>query len=109
MSLDDLRSSVLEVPGVVALHGGAFGEAGTYLPGKRIPGLRRDGSDVRIHVVMEFGYDVSSTASQIRLALAPQVAGQVHVVVEDVVEPGADLSQIADREQPSEAGPDATS
>lgn len=87
MSLDDLRSSVLEVPGVVSLHGGTFGEAGTYLPGKRLPGLRFDGDDVRIHIVLEFGYDVAATASQIRLALARKVLGDVHVVVEDVVEP----------------------
>lgn len=87
MSLDDLRNSVLEVPGVVSLHGGAFGEAGTYLPGKRLPGLRLDGDDVRIHIVLEFGYDVAATASQIRLALARKVPGEVHVVVEDVVEP----------------------
>ena len=37
---DSIAAAVLAVPGVAALHPGMFGEVGTYLPGRRVTGVR---------------------------------------------------------------------
>lgn len=100
-SLDSLVEEVAQVvrsvPGVHALHGGAFGEIATYLPGRRVAGLRV-GDDVEpweIHVSVVWEPDLArplgEIAQAVRDAVAP-LAGpstQVDVVVEDVVDPSA--------------------
>ena len=52
--VDLLAAAVRAVPGVAALHPGMFGEVGTYLPGRRVPGIRTVG-DVTEVVRHEFG------------------------------------------------------
>ena len=44
-------AAVLSVPDVHDLHGGAFGEVATYLPGRRVPGVRLTDDGVELHVV----------------------------------------------------------
>lgn len=88
---DRIRAVVLAVPGVADLHGGAFGEAATYLPGRRVPGVRltEDGT-AEVHVVLTLDVPVLATAARVRDAVAVVVGGRVDVVVEDVVEPARD-------------------
>ena len=45
-----LAAAVLAVPGVAALHPGMFGEVGTYLPGRRVAGIRITDNVVDVHV-----------------------------------------------------------
>jgi uncharacterized alkaline shock family protein YloU len=80
-----IAAAVTAVDGVAELHGGIFGEAATYLPGRRVAGVRIDGDDTEIHVSVLFGFPVRHTAAAVRDAVAPLVTGPVHVVVEDVV------------------------
>ncbi|MBI3215411.1 MAG: Asp23/Gls24 family envelope stress response protein [Mycobacterium sp.] len=84
---DVIAAAVSAVPGVAGLHGGMFGEAATYLPGRRIPGIRLDGADTEIHVSLLFGHPIRATAEAVRDAVAGLVTGPVHVTVEDVVRP----------------------
>lgn len=92
-----VRDAVLAAPGVVALHGGAFGEVGTYLPGRRVAGVRITDDEVEVHVVAALGQPVSLTSAAVFSALAdlPAWTGladrPAHVVVEDVADP-ADAS-----------------
>lgn len=81
---DVVADVVLAVPGVAGLHGGMFGEAGTYLPGRRVAGVRlgEDGADIHLSVV--FGVPVRETAEAVRRAVAALVPGPVHVSIEDV-------------------------
>lgn len=73
------------MPGVVDLHGGAFGEAATYLPGRRVHGIRLRPDHAEVRVTLAMGAAVRDTARAVRLAVAPWVGGlPVHVVVEDV-------------------------
>ena len=44
---DRVAAAVIAVPGVAFLHGGVFGEIGTYLPGRRVSGVAEIG---RAHV-----------------------------------------------------------
>ncbi|SDU76857.1 Asp23/Gls24 family envelope stress response protein [Jiangella alkaliphila] len=87
---DDVAAAVLGVPGVAGLHAGLFGEVATYLPGRRVRGVRVGPEDdaVAVHVVVEWDAPVPATVDAIRTAVAGLVAGTVHVTVEDVAAPG---------------------
>ncbi|OZE12487.1 hypothetical protein CH249_04915 [Rhodococcus sp. 05-2255-3B1] len=82
---EDIADAVLAVDGVVGLHGGMFGEAATYLPGRRIAGIRIDDEGTEVHVTLEFGVAVRETADAVRSTVAAMVDGPVHVTVEDIV------------------------
>ena len=84
---DIVATAVTSVPGVAALHGGMFGEVGTYLPGRRITGVRLSEGVTDIHVTLFFGFPVRSTAARIRDVVSGVVGGTVNVTVEDVVAP----------------------
>ena len=84
---DVIAAAVTAVPGVAELHGGMFGEAATYLPGRRVPGVRLGDDGTEVHVSLLFGVPVRPTAEAVRNAVAPLVSGPVHVTVEDVVRP----------------------
>ncbi|RYB94718.1 hypothetical protein EUA93_10405 [Nocardioides oleivorans] len=80
---DLVAAAVLAVPGVSGLHGGAFGEVGTYLPGRRVSGIRL-GATSQVHVTVAMGSDVLAVAGQVRDTVSTLLGGPVEVVVEDV-------------------------
>lgn len=82
---EDIADAVLAIDGVVGLHGGMFGEAATYLPGRRIAGIRIGEDGTEVHVTLEFGVAVRETADAVRRTVATMVDGPVHVTVEDIV------------------------
>lgn len=84
---DVVQAAVLGVPGVAGLHGGAFGEAATYLPGRTVKGVQlRPGSAV-VHVILAWGAPVQETADKVRAAVTAITHTPVDVVVEDVADP----------------------
>lgn len=86
---DRVAAAVLSCPGVAALHGGRFGEIATYLPGRRIAGIRVDVAAVEVHVVGRYPAPVADIARQVRSALHPLVgSARVDVVVGDYAAPG---------------------
>ncbi|MGL5930361.1 MAG: hypothetical protein ACRCY8_15630 [Dermatophilaceae bacterium] len=82
---DRVAEAVLAVPGVAGLHGGAFGEVATYLPARRVTGIRLNDDQAGIHVTVGYGAPVHDVAARIRAAVAPLVAVPVTVRIEDVV------------------------
>ena len=87
-----VAQAVLAVPGVARLHQGAFGEVGTYLPGRRVPGVRIRPDGVEVHVVVERALldqlvPLPRVAERIHRAVAARVPGPVHVSIEDLAEP----------------------
>jgi len=58
---DLIEQVVLKVPGVSALHGGLFGEVATYLPGRRVSGIRVRDDVSEVHVVITWGTPVLAT------------------------------------------------
>jgi len=84
--IDLITGAVLAVPGVHDLHAGVLGEAATYLPGRRVNGLRMREPGCDIHVVLDWGVPVGGTAAAIRAAVRPYVPGPVDVTVEDVAD-----------------------
>ncbi|WP_380171637.1 hypothetical protein ACFEMC_21290 [Kineococcus sp. DHX-1] len=109
---DDLADVVRAVPGVSDLHPGALGEIGTYLPGRRVAGIRlRDeafseaaGSaapgdhpaqyPVEVHVVLEAGAPIRETAHAVHAAVAQRLAtaGLHPSVLVNVADIAADLT-----------------
>lgn len=85
--VDRVARVVLGVDGVHSLHGGAKGEVGTYLPGRRVSGIRLKGQACEVHVALEWESDIYATAQSVRDALRPEFSGAVDVVVEDVLSP----------------------
>lgn len=82
---DLVAAAVTSVPGVAGLHTGTFGEAATYLPGRRVNGIRLRDDVTEVHVTLTYGVPVLEAAERIRSAVAPLVATPVEVSIEDVV------------------------
>lgn len=88
-----VAAAVLAVPGVAGLHGGTFGEVATYLPGRRVHGVRFEPDDARahggpgrveVHVVVRYPTPIATVAARIRTRLAPLTGDRaVDVHVED--------------------------
>lgn len=83
--VDDVASAVLGIDGVVGLHGGEFGEIGTYLPGRTVHGIRIDDRQCEVHITAEYPSDVHGVARGVRAAVQPLVPVPVSVTVEDIV------------------------
>jgi hypothetical protein len=82
---DGIAELVRATPGVAGLHPGMFGEVGTYLPGRRVPGVRIGDAVIDVHITVTAGSPLRSTAAAVRAAVAEAVPGKdVNVTVEDV-------------------------
>lgn len=88
---DRIALATASVPGVAGLHAGSFGEVGTYLPGRRVDGVRVGPDAAEVHVVVTMGFALRDVADEVRTAVGQVVDTPVQVVVEDVV-PAADGS-----------------
>jgi len=86
---DAVAALVLAVPGVVGLHAGRFGEVATYLPGRRVTGVKLDDERLEVHVVLRFDAPLRAVAQQIHAVLAAVVPVPVQVFVEDLAAPDA--------------------
>ena len=83
---EQIAAAARSVEGVADLHGGMFGEVGTYLPGGRIAGIRITGDRVEVHVTLYWDHPVRATADVVRAAVEPLVDQPVYVTVEDLVQ-----------------------
>lgn len=84
-----LALAVQACPAVAGLHGGRFGQATTYLPGRRVAGVGVGPGEIVVGVIGRYPASVAEIAGQVRAAvatLAPGVPVTVHV--EDIVLPG---------------------
>jgi hypothetical protein len=99
---DAVAAAVAACPAVVSLHpGGVLHRTATYLPGRRIDGVRLGDDRVQVSVVGVQGIPVALLSEQIRTAVEPLVAGRpvdVHV---------ADLQALEDQPAALPAGPSA--
>ncbi|WP_328291476.1 hypothetical protein OG218_01715 [Kineococcus sp. NBC_00420] len=86
---DEVAALVLAVPGVTELHSGRFGEAATYLPGRRVAGVQLRTDRVEVHVVVAFDAAIRSVAQQIHAVVAAVVDVPVQVFIEDLAAPHA--------------------
>ncbi|WP_229052038.1 hypothetical protein [Aeromicrobium sp. Leaf350] len=82
---DQVAAAALAVPGVHGLHAGSFGEVGTYLPGRRVAGIRLAGDLTEVHLAVVMGSPIPDLAAAVATAVSPLVDTPVQVFVEDVV------------------------
>ncbi len=89
--VDPIATAVQACPAVAGLHGGRFGQATTYLPGRRVAGVAVCPGEIVIGVVGRYPASVSEIAMQVRAGVAtvaPTMPVTVHV--EDIALPGED-------------------
>src|SRR6476620_7224282 len=88
INVDAVASAVRAVPGVSDLAGGRFGDATSYLPGRRLAGVAvRDGT-VRISVRARWGVSAGDLLRQITLALRPIFSDRrIDVVIAEIDNP----------------------
>lgn len=110
IDVDLVAVAVRACPLVADLHGGPFGEVATYLPRRRVIGIRATVTALEIHVIGRFPAAALQLAAQVRVAVAPWAGGlPVDVVLEDILLPGELLpgEEPAPRDPPP-PGPPAT-
>lgn len=81
---EEVAVLVLAVPGVAQLHAGRFGEVATYLPGRRVTGVKLTDDRVEVHVVVRFGEPLRAVAAHIHAVVAAVVTVPVQVFIEDL-------------------------
>jgi len=84
---DRVASAVLAVPGVVDLSGGIAGEIATYLPGRRVPGIRLGDGGAQVHVVVAPDAQIPRLAAAVQDAVRRVGPQRVDVHVDDLREP----------------------
>ncbi|SHK61918.1 hypothetical protein SAMN05443637_10921 [Pseudonocardia thermophila] len=84
-----VAAAVIRVPGVVALHPGAYGDVLTYLPGRRLAGVRigRPSEPVEVGLVVGLDRPIPDVVVDVRAAVAGVCGDRpVDVTVADVRE-----------------------
>lgn len=86
-----IAAAVAGCPAVARLHGGAYGEVATYLPGALVTGVRACDDEIAVHVIGVWPATLAEIAGQVRAAVEPfGGAIPVSVTVEDLDLPGAE-------------------
>ncbi|HST49958.1 hypothetical protein [Jatrophihabitans sp.] len=103
VDIDAVAAAVRGCPAVDDLDGGLLGGAVTYLPGRRVPGIRIAEGRIEVHVRGVWDQPVDVVAGQVRQALAPLAAGHVvDVVLSDIAEPDWAKPEPADPAVPAD-------
>jgi len=80
-----VAEAALGCPDVVSLSGGMVGEVATYLPGRRVTGVRVRDAVVEVHVVARYGPPMDEIGAQVRAAATPFVGDRmVAVTIDDL-------------------------
>lgn len=82
--VDQIAAVVLATAGVHDLHSGGAGGVATYLPGRRVHGIRAIEGGYDVYVVLAWGFPVFATAEAVRAAVQALAPGRVDVTVQDV-------------------------
>jgi hypothetical protein len=88
IDVDAVAAAVQRCPGVASLDSGRFGEVGSYLPGRRVPGVVVSGGRVTVQIRSQWGIPAASLAALITAELAPLTGHHpVDVVIADIDDP----------------------
>jgi hypothetical protein len=88
VDVDAVAQATRGCRGVEDLHGGFPGEVATYLPGRRLAGVRVGSHAVEVQVRAAWNTPVQQIADGIRAAVAPLAGGRtVDVIIGDLGDP----------------------
>lgn len=86
VDVDAVAAAVRGCVGVADLSSGRIGEVATYLPGRRVPGIRVHDDSLEVHVTVPYGPTVDEVAAQVRRAVSGLAGPRtVDVAVDDIV------------------------
>ncbi len=85
VDVDAVAEAVGALPEVSGLSSGLVPEVATYLPGRRVAGVRVADGEVEVHVKARWGPTLPQVAERVRAAVAPLAGGRtVSVHVDDI-------------------------
>ena len=85
-----IAAAVSACPSVARLYPGGVAEVATYLPGRRVEGVRLGEDQLEVHVVAAWDVPLPQVADEVRGAAAPVAGGlPVAVYIDDVDIPPA--------------------
>ncbi len=85
---DAVVAAALSCPEVARMSGGLVGEVATYLPGRRVVGVRVRDEEVEVHIVARWGRPLTEVADAVHQAVRPVSGGRrSSVFVEDIDSP----------------------
>jgi hypothetical protein len=94
VDIDAVHAAVSSCPGVARVGSGSVAALTTYLPGRRIPGIRINPGTVEIEVIAEWDSSAANIGRSIRSVVAGLVgARRVDITITDVDLPGEQPSQ----------------
>ena len=86
--LEAVAAAALGSPLIAGLTGGRFGDVATYLPGRRLVGVREVDGTIEVHVVAKWGTPLPEVADVVRAAVATHAGGApVAIFVDDIEVP----------------------
>jgi hypothetical protein len=104
VDVDAVAAAVLGCAGVAGLDGGRFGEAASYLPGRKVTGVVVSDGRVKVQIRSRWGAPVPELAALITTVLMPLTGSRpVDVVIADIDDPPFPLDFTGQPE--SSAGP----
>lgn len=87
IEVDRVATAVEQVGDVDHLHSGLAGEIATYLPGRRVGGVRVREGRVEVHIAVRGQRPLHETGAEVRRAVLGVVGARpVDVVIGDVVQ-----------------------
>jgi hypothetical protein len=88
-----VATAVLACPHVAGLSAGTVEEIATYLPGRRVQGIRSDEGSLEIHVVARWGTPLPDVGAEVRRAVSALAGGRsITVAIEDLEMPDAEVA-----------------
>lgn len=94
IDVDAVAAATTSCPLVTHLVGGAANDqVATFLPGRRVAGVRVQPDEVELRIAVRWGVTVAEAAAEVRAAVTPLVGGRaIAVSVDDIGEPQAALT-----------------
>ena len=86
-----IAEAVRAIPSVAVLGGGTVTQMATFLPGRRVVGVRLGEDTVEVHVTARYGASLPDLGEEVRRTVAPLAPGlDVDVFVDDLEVPDLD-------------------
>lgn len=92
LDVDEVVRIVLRCPSVAGMAPGAAVEVATYLPGRRVQGVRVVDGSVEVHVVAHYGRPLPEVGDEVRRALAASLGERPVAIFIDDLEMDGDLA-----------------
>lgn len=88
IDVDAVAAAVRSCLDVDDLDGGAFDTVASYLPGRRVPGVRVGADRITIQLRSRWGVPMPQIGRQVRAAVLPLIGRQtLDIVVSDIADP----------------------